>query len=193
MTDTAREKLSRLSKSYLAHIRIAVQAGDSGAPFRTFIDNWAAYSAEDGHHRSKGDRPKWFNNPCAISRRSMLLSLEFRSQGAEAILRESLAHPEHYRSGRQAKKRELKLMVDHAVPIAVMVARLFDPGADLSDHGIRAILRKYYLLGLLSGAEDAHLNSMGLRSRMPSGWDGENLMARYQMAGITPAAPVCDS
>src|ERR1700712_4926494 len=86
-------KLARLADSYLDHIRIAVQAGAPGAPFRDLIDNWDAFASEASHHRSAGDRAIWFNNPDAIKRRTMLFSLSFRSVSAEAIRQYAVEHP----------------------------------------------------------------------------------------------------
>lgn len=57
------DRLKVLADSYLDHIQIAVEAQDRGAPFRDFLDNWNAFNAQHEHHRSRGDRPRWFNNP----------------------------------------------------------------------------------------------------------------------------------
>jgi hypothetical protein len=175
-----------LADSYLDHIRIAVEAGDTGAPFRDFVDNWAAFAAEAGHHRRASDRVIWFNNPDAIGRRAMLLSLPFRSAGADAILRYAAEQPNEYRERRKAKDKAVKLIVDHAVPIRVMVGQLFVAGAELSRDGIRRHLDRLYCLGLLTDAEDVRLNCCRLRSCMPAEWDGNDLTARYREAGIAP-------
>jgi len=37
---------------------------------------------------------------------------------------------------------------------------------------------------VVTRAEDQRLNSLGLRSRMPAGWDGMDPFARYRVAGI---------
>lgn len=52
------ERRAVLAASYLEHIRIALEAGDRGAPFRDFIDNWAALNSGTDHHVSSGDRPR---------------------------------------------------------------------------------------------------------------------------------------
>ena len=181
-------RLARLADSYLDHIRIAVEAGDIGAPFRDFIDNWAAFASEADHHRTATNRVVWFNNPHAIERRSMLLSLPFRSAGADAILQYAARHAADYHERRARKDVAVRLMVDHAVPLAVIVQQLFTAGANLSRTGARRHLERWYCLGLLTNAEDAMLNRLGLRSRMPSDWNGEDLTARYREAGIVAAA-----
>lgn len=177
-------KLTRLADSYLDHIRIAVEAGDAGAPFRDFVDNWAAFASEADHHRNTRDRVIWFNNPHAIIRRAMLLSLPFRSVGADEILQYAVAHPDEYRERRKAKDKAVKLIIDHTVPLAVIVGQLFEVSADLSREGIRTHLKRFYCLGLLSDADDAKLNRLGFRSRMPPGWDGQDLTVRYRTARI---------
>ena len=118
----------------------------------------------------------------------MLLSLPFRSTGADAILRYAAEQPNEYRERREEKDKTVKLIVDHAVPLAVMIRRLFELDSDLSRKGIRKHLERWYCLGLLTDAEDVRLNRIGLRSRMPSNWDGDDLTARYREAEIAAAA-----
>ena len=177
-------KLAQLADSYLDHIRIAVEAGDAGGPFRDFIDNWAAFGIEASHHRSATDRVVWFNNPDALGRRTMLLSLPFRSSGADVTLRYAAEQPNEYRERRKAKDNVVKLIVDHAVPLAVIVGQLFKPDVDLSRNGIRKHLMRWYYLGLLTDAEDVKLNSIGLRSKMPANWNGNDLTARIEKRGL---------
>ena len=181
-------KLVQLADSYLDHIRIAVEAGDKAAPFRDFLDNWAAFASEADHHRSAKNRVIWFNNPDAVKRRAMLLSLPFRSAGAAWVLSYAAENPNKYLELRRAGDKSVRLIVDHAVPLVVMVERLFELGADLSREGIRRHLNRWYLLGLLTNAEDVTLNRLGLRSRIPANWDGDDLTARYREAAIATAA-----
>ena len=182
------DRLNMLADSYLDHIRIAVEAQDRGAPFRDFVDNWNAFRSQHGHHRSRADRPRWFNNPSALARMQMLDALDFRSAGAGAILEEAARDPATYRRRYQARDQEVKLIVDHMVPISVIVRPLFAGDVELTRTGIGAHLIGWYRLGLLSHDEDARLNAKGLRSEMPADWDGKNLFARYDMVGIETAA-----
>lgn len=180
------DRLKVLADSYLDHIRIAVEAQDRGAPFRDFLDNWNAFNAQHEHHRSRGDRPRWFNNPSALARVQMLDALDFRSVGAGAILEDAVRDPATYRRRYAARDRDVKLIVDHAVPIGVIVAALFAGDVELTRDGIRSHLVAAYRLGLLCHAENARLDAMGLRSAMPAEWDGKNLFARYAAARIEP-------
>lgn len=177
-----------LATSYLEHIRIALEAKDRGAPFRTFIDNWAAFSSRTDHHVTGGDRPKWFNNPCLRTRQAMLYSLDFRSEATEPVLEHARVAPADYQARRAAKDKTVRLVVDHAVPIDVMVRMMFDPQAGQEvERTVDAIgdhLARWYRLGLLTPAEDAELNRAGLRSAMPAHWDRHSIFARYDAVGI---------
>ena len=181
------DRLKVLADSYLDHIRIAVEARDRGAPFRDFLDNWNAFNGQHEHHRSRGDRPRWFNNPSALARVQMLDVLDFRSVGAAAIIRDAALDPATYQRRFAERDREVKLVVDHAVPIGVIVAELFAGGVELTRESIGAYLNRWYRLGLLSHYEDASLNALGLRSAMPVAWDREDTFARYEAAGIAKA------
>ena len=181
------DRLKVLADSYLDHIRIAVEAQDRGAPFRDFLDNWNAFNAQHGHHHSRGDRPRWFNNPSALARVQMLDALDFRSVGAAAILEDAARDPATYQRRFAERDREVKLVVDHAVPIGVIVADLFAGDLELTRESIGAYLNRWYRLGLLTHYEDASINALGLRSAMPVAWDREDPFARYEAAGIAKA------
>lgn len=176
----------RTPDSYLDHIRIAVEAGDRGAPFRDFLDNWNAFQSEHNHHRTQSARPKWFNNPDARTRLAMLESLDFQSGGAAAIIKHAQSAPADYRFKHAARDKSVKLIVDHAIPVAVMINDFFTVGADLSRDGIRTYLTRWYRLGLLSHEENARLDAAGLNSKMPADW-GMDVFARYSAAGIERA------
>jgi hypothetical protein len=179
------DRLKVLADSYLDHIRIAIEAGDQGAPFRDFVDNWNAFRCDHDHHRSRGDRPRWFNNPSALARVEMLDALDFRSAGAAAIIADAARDPVTYQRRYAARDRDVKLVVDHAVPISVMVGALFAGDVEPTREGIGDHLTRWYRLGLISHDEDASLNAKGLRSTMPEAWDGKSLFARYDAVGIT--------
>ena len=117
----------------------------------------------------------------------MLDALDFRSAGAAAILADAARDPLRYQERYKAGDRAVKLIVDHAVPIGVLVAALFAGDVELTRDGIRTHLVAWYRLGLLSHGENARLDAIGLRSVMPSGWDGRDVFARYSAAGIPTA------
>lgn len=178
--------IDRLANSYLDHIRVAVEAQDFGAPFRDFIDNWAAFASATNHHRTASNKVIWFNNPDALRRGAMLRSLPFRSVTADNVIRLATDQPETYRQRQLSKDPTVRLIVDHAVPLAVLVRKLFETDFDLSRNCLKVFLERNYHLGLLTAAEDCRLNQLGLRSTMPANWDGADLIARYRNAGIDP-------
>ena len=77
-------------------------------------------------------------------------------------------------------------VVEHAVPQMEIVNRLMalDP---LTEGAIDELLRRLFVVALVTKAEHALLNSSGVRSTMPKGWDGKNVYARYEVAGIRMA------
>lgn len=95
--------------------------------------------------------------------------------------------PATYQRRFAERDREVKLVVDHAVPISVIVASLFAGDVELTRESIGAYLNRWYRLGLLSHYEDASLNALGLRSAMPVAWDRVDPFARYEAAGIATA------
>ncbi|GAN80080.1 hypothetical protein Aam_036_002 [Acidocella aminolytica 101 = DSM 11237] len=119
----------------------------------------------------------------------MLESLDFISGGAADILSYARQDPDGYDRLYKVRDTNVRLMVDHAVPIGVMADMLFDSASavvsDLALADISAHLERWYRLGLVSHAENGRLNAAGLASRMPPDWDRVDPFARYQVAGIT--------
>lgn len=179
-----KDRLTILADSYLDHIRIAVEANDRGAPFRDFVDNWNAFRLDHDYHRSRSYRPRWFNNPDAAKRLAMLESLDFLSKGAIAVIDHAKLAPTDYQLRYSTRDKSNKLVVDHAVPVSVMVTMLFRPEVDLSRNGVRNHLVRLYRLGLLSHEENRRLDAAGLKSAMPVDWTGEDVFARYRCIGI---------
>lgn len=107
--------------------------------------------------------------------------------GATAILEDAARDPVTYQRRYAARDRDVKLVVDHAVPIGVIVAAMFAGDVELTRESIGAYLNRWYRLGLLSHHEDASLNAQGLRAAMPAGWDRKNPFARYVATGIASA------
>jgi hypothetical protein len=172
----------RLADSYLDHVLIALEARDRGAPFRDFLDNWYAYEVGKGH-LTKGGRPIWFNNPCAQTHQEALAAMHFVSRDARAILSQAREEATTFRSLRNERHPSVRLMVDHAVPLRILVRHLFEEEALRSREAIRGYLCDWYRMGVITSSEDARLNAAGLRSAMPQPWDG-SVFARYVAASI---------
>ena len=53
-----------------------------------------------------------------------------------------------------------------------------------STEGVEDILKKFFLVRLVTKDEDALLRSSGLRAVMPDDWDQKDPFARYEKIGI---------
>ena len=72
---------------------------------------------------------------------------------------------------------------DHAVPRKLLLDWLLNLRSPTQD-SIQALLDAYCKAAVIIKSEDALLNRLGLRSKMPSDWDGKDPWARYKAAGI---------
>ena len=75
------------------------------------------------------------------------------------------------------------LVHEHLVPrkiVREMLLNLTDP----TPEAIQSIFERYCIGVVVTQKEDARLNELGLRSKMPSDWDNKNIFARYESAGI---------
>lgn len=76
-----------------------------------------------------------------------------------------------------------ELTVEHVVPQMHIVNLLMDMDS-ISSEKIHAVLSQYFRVMLVTKDEHARLNASGLRSTMPTSWDGENILARYEAVDI---------
>lgn len=74
-------------------------------------------------------------------------------------------------------------MFDHAVPFNHLQSELLDL-KQVTPDTVRAVLLKNDVFVLITKSEDERLNSAGLQSNMPRGWDHVDVLARYRIAGI---------
>lgn len=161
--------LNGLALSTLKHIQIAVEAGDRGAPFRTFLDNFYAYYA-GGPFLNRSGRPHWLNAPCPRRHRDALLHSHFVSVAAMRVL---------------AELSDERLVKDHAIPVSVLREMLLQDGCNTLER-VQSLMNRFYRIGIITASEDALLTSRGLRSRMPSGWrTSDGPFARFETVGIT--------
>lgn len=75
---------------------------------------------------------------------------------------------------------------EHVVPHKIIMGKLLSLDCP-TNCDILSIIKKYYVICRITKAEDKLLSSLGLRSKMPSGWDEESgcVFARYRYAGIS--------
>jgi len=136
-------------------------------PIRTFVDEWFAYH-RGGVFLNRNGAPRWFNNPNPVTQREALSQMHFVSDAAQEVL---------------DGESDSRLIKEHAVPVKVLknlLCRIEEP----THEKVEECLLANYKLGVLTKTEDLLLNSMKLSSSMPLDWDGSNVWARYEVAGI---------
>lgn len=167
----------KLRYSYLTYLKIHIKTSNpSGTLIRSFLDSWFAYKMQ-GNFLSKGNRERWFNKkdiaPKNLSdvTRDCLLRMHFISKNALDSIN---------------LRSEIELVKDHAVPVKI-IHKILRQDLNPSEESIEKILQNYYTLGVITSDEDKSLNKLGLKSEMPKDWDGMNVFARYEKAGIQRA------
>ena len=75
------------------------------------------------------------------------------------------------------------LVHEHAVPKKLLIDLLLNLPSPTTD-SVEQMFQNYCKAAVITRAEDAALNRLGLRSKMPSDWDGRDPWARYKDAGI---------
>jgi hypothetical protein len=75
------------------------------------------------------------------------------------------------------------LVHEHVVPKSIVIQWLLKLSTPTAD-SVNQLLESYCKGAVLTREEDARLNGLGLRSKMPSGWDEKDVWARYTSAGI---------
>lgn len=76
-----------------------------------------------------------------------------------------------------------ELVYEHVVPKSQYIQK---PCEELAERGeltrdfVRSLLERYWRLATITKSEDSQLH----RRSMPNGWDGTNIMVRYEAAGI---------
>jgi hypothetical protein len=75
------------------------------------------------------------------------------------------------------------LVHEHIIPKSIVIQRLLALSTATTD-SVNQLLTSYCKGAVITRDEDARLNSHGLRSKMPTGWDEKDVWARYTYAGI---------
>jgi len=81
------------------------------------------------------------------------------------------------------KERPNPLVHEHVIPKGIVIERLLKLPNKTAD-SVNELMVKYCKGAVITKDEDARLNSLGLRSKMPTGWDEKDVWARYRYAGI---------
>jgi hypothetical protein len=76
-----------------------------------------------------------------------------------------------------------KIVYDHAIPFNYLLKILLSD-ENLTIESLRLILNKHCVCCIITIEENRILNSFGLKDKMPKGWDENECLARYRVAGI---------
>lgn len=90
------------------------------------------------------------------------------------------------RSKKAMGKENKHCIVEHVVPQMFFVDEFMGMQSP-NKKKIEDILRKYFRVLLVTNEENKKLTELKLRSKMPDGWDREDIWARYKLTGIEPA------
>jgi hypothetical protein len=83
----------------------------------------------------------------------------------------------------RSRRSPKQLRHEHVVPKNIVVKQLSEL-APISREAILSLFESLCVGAVVTKSEDKVLSSHGLRSRMPDGWDGSDIWARYRVAGI---------
>jgi hypothetical protein len=169
--------LDKLKHSYLTFIKIHIETQNpDNKLIRSFIDRWFAYKKQ-GNFLTKGNIERTFNrsdispNNLQVVTKDCLLNMHFISKNALNAIN---------------SKSDTRLVKDHAVPVKIISEMLKQVNCP-SEASVEKLLLSFYRLGVLTHEEDKTLNQFNLKSAMPNDWDGKNVFARYEKAGIQKA------
>lgn len=88
--------------------------------------------------------------------------------------------------------RRRLLVHEHVIPKSIVIQLLLLLPAPTGD-SVYQLLAANCIGAVITREEDARLNSLGLRSRMPTEWDENDAWARYKHAGIVIRTEVAQS
>jgi hypothetical protein len=85
----------------------------------------------------------------------------------------------------QRRKGEKKTNVirDHAIPLSVMLDKIYSIRLHSTDE-LLGLVNTHSVTAEITSDEDKQLHECGINRCMPKNWDGKDVLARYQCAGI---------
>jgi hypothetical protein len=91
---------------------------------------------------------------------------------------------EHWSEAAWDLRGQQKMLVhEHVIPKSIVIQRLLELPNPTTE-SVNQLLESYCKGAVLTREEDTRLNKLGLRSKMPAGWDEKDVWARYASAGI---------
>lgn len=183
-------RLAKLAESYIDHLLLLLKADNGGANLRDFLDPW--WSLSRGARFVKRTRKGYYsqhtlNNPCPREHGERLLALDWVSAEADAAVKLGVR-----KKARSKDDIDNALIVDHAVPLAVIHRELFSARDEWDQATLTKFLHHHYRRGLLTKRQDASLNANenggSLKSAMPAHWQRwDDPFARYHARSIVRA------
>ena len=83
----------------------------------------------------------------------------------------------------EIRSQQKMLVHEHVIPRNIVIQRLLDLSIATAS-SVNELLASLCRGAVITKHEDARLDSLGLRSKMPAGWDETDVWARYKLAGI---------
>ena len=178
--------------AYLGTVINSIQ-GRTHIRLRDILDPWFAF--ETGNDLDSGARfltgggqPHTFNNPCPWQHWKTLRHPHFWvSASADEVLSRAQSKDRTVRKDERDQDDEsIRLVVDHAVPLARIMSELNDDRQLLNPDRLRGFLLHHFRRGVLTKSEDQRLNEtkvggIKLSDNMPPDWSaGGNPFARYR-------------
>lgn len=193
MLDDDRRTSARV---YLDSIITALRAHAHIRP-RVVLDPWFAFEAGNdvmsgATFLTGGSQPHTFDNPCPWKHWRTLRHGHFWvTPAARSVLDRAAMRDRGVRKDtRDPKDKHLRLMVDHSIPLARIIADMREDEALWSPERLRDFLLHHFRRGVLTKAEDEAISGttvggVCLRDQMPPSWRrGGDPFARY--SALTP-------
>jgi hypothetical protein len=182
MNEEARKRSAQARLNSIVH---ELKTGEPLGQLRTHLDEWAAFEI-GGELLTRGDRQRWFNNPCPWKHWDRLPRyMDWVTPSAADILKRGEDRDPAVRKPPSGQPAPYRLVVDHAVPIAEIRRLLVADESLWEASKLRGFLRYHFRRGVLTKNEDNKLRSQGLGSRMPVGWKAwDDPFARYRAVNL---------
>ncbi len=92
---------------------------------------------------------------------------------------------EHWSEAAWRIRDQRKMLVhEHVIPKSIIIQRLIALAPKATAGSVNELLTTYCKGAVITKEEDNRLNTKGLRSKMPAGWDETDVWARYTQAAI---------
>jgi hypothetical protein len=73
---------------------------------------------------------------------------------------------------------------EHVVPVGVVLSILLRNGTRASVTEIEKLIHRFSVVAIITRDEETLLTAAGLKNKMPEGWNGRDVWARYKAVGL---------